>query len=95
MDVFVFCECCVLSGRVLCVGPITCPQQYSRLWCVVASEFESLSQHSHGGTVENRETISQDSLSASRNSTWDFRNKCIIELKGTGSGHIKVPGHAA
>ena len=63
----VCCECCVLSGRVLCVGSTTRSEQSYRLWFVVASEFESLYQHSHGGSVENQETLSQDSLSASRN----------------------------
>jgi hypothetical protein len=30
----VFSECCVLSGRGLCVGLITRPEQSYRLWCV-------------------------------------------------------------
>jgi hypothetical protein len=30
----VSCECCVLSGRGLCVGMITHPEGYYRLWCV-------------------------------------------------------------
>jgi len=30
----VSCECCVLSGRGLCVGPITRPEESYRLWCV-------------------------------------------------------------
>jgi hypothetical protein len=31
MNVFL---CCVLSGRGLCVGPITCPEDSYRVWCV-------------------------------------------------------------
>jgi hypothetical protein len=31
---FVFCECCVLSGRGLCVGLITRPVESYRVWCV-------------------------------------------------------------
>ena len=27
------CECCVLSGRGLCVGLITRPEESYRLWC--------------------------------------------------------------
>jgi hypothetical protein len=27
-------ECCVLSGRGLCFGPITRPEEYYRVWCV-------------------------------------------------------------
>ena len=30
----VSCECCVLSGRGLCVGLITRPEESYRLWCV-------------------------------------------------------------
>jgi hypothetical protein len=30
----VCCECCVLSGRDLCVGLITSPEKSYRLWCV-------------------------------------------------------------
>ena len=29
----VSCECCVLSGRGLCVGLITRPEQSYRMWC--------------------------------------------------------------
>jgi hypothetical protein len=28
------CECCVLSGRGLCVGLITRPEETNRVWCV-------------------------------------------------------------
>ena len=31
---FLSCECCVLSGRGLCVGMITCPEESNRAWCV-------------------------------------------------------------
>jgi hypothetical protein len=31
---FVSCECCVLSGRGLCDGPITRPEESCRVWCV-------------------------------------------------------------
>jgi hypothetical protein len=30
----VSCECCVLSGRGLCVGLVACPKESYRLWCV-------------------------------------------------------------
>jgi len=32
--VLICCECCVLLGRGLCDGPITCPEESYRLWCV-------------------------------------------------------------
>jgi hypothetical protein len=36
----VCCECCVLSGRGLCDGLITCPEESYRLWCVVVCDLE-------------------------------------------------------
>jgi hypothetical protein len=30
----VCCECCVLSGRGLCDGPITRPEEFHWVWCV-------------------------------------------------------------
>jgi hypothetical protein len=33
----VSCECCVLSGRGLCVWPITRPEDFYRAWCVYMS----------------------------------------------------------
>jgi hypothetical protein len=38
----VCCECCVLSGRGLCDGLITCPEESYRLWCVVVCDTENL-----------------------------------------------------
>jgi hypothetical protein len=32
--VSVSCKCCVLSGRVLCIGLITRPEDSYRVWCV-------------------------------------------------------------
>jgi len=37
---FVCCECCVLSGRGLCDGLITRPEEYYRLWRVVVCDQE-------------------------------------------------------
>jgi len=31
---FVSCECCVFSGRSLCVGLIIRPEESYRVWCV-------------------------------------------------------------
>jgi len=38
---FVCCECCVLSGRCLCVGLITRTEESYRLWCVVECDLET------------------------------------------------------
>jgi hypothetical protein len=34
MDVSLFCERCILSGRGLCVGLITRLEESYRVWCV-------------------------------------------------------------
>ena len=39
---FVSCDCCVLSGRGLCVGLITVPEEFYRLWCVVCDHKSSI-----------------------------------------------------
>jgi len=39
--VFVCCECCVLSGRGLCDGLITRPEESYRLWCVAVCDQET------------------------------------------------------
>jgi len=64
---FVFCECCVLSGRGLCDGLITRPEESYRLWCVVVCDLETswmrrawptggLSLHGGGGLINKNAT---------------------------------------
>ena len=38
---FVCCECCVLSGRGLCDGLITRPEEFYRMWRVVVCDQET------------------------------------------------------
>jgi hypothetical protein len=38
----VSCECCVLSGRGLCDGLITRPEESYRLLCVIVCDLETL-----------------------------------------------------
>ena len=35
------CECCVLSGRGLCVGLIMHPEESYQMWCVSECDHES------------------------------------------------------
>ena len=39
--IFVCCECFILSGRGLCDGLITRPEESYRLWCVVVCDQET------------------------------------------------------
>ena len=39
--IFVCCECCVLSGRGLCDGFVTRPEESYRLWRVVVCDLET------------------------------------------------------
>ena len=49
------CECCLLSGRGLCDGPITRPEESCRLWCVIVWDIENLRNEegykTHNGVV--------------------------------------------
>jgi hypothetical protein len=38
---FVCCEWCVLSGRGLCDGLITRPEESYRLWCILVCDVET------------------------------------------------------
>jgi hypothetical protein len=38
---FFCCECCVLSGRGICDGLITCPEASYRLWRVAVCDQET------------------------------------------------------
>ena len=39
--IVVCCECCVLSGRGLCDGLITRPEESYRVWCVAVCDLET------------------------------------------------------
>jgi hypothetical protein len=53
-------ECCVLSGRSLCVGLINRPEESYRLWCVVVCVLETLWKrrpwHTGGCRAKNKQT---------------------------------------
>jgi len=53
--IFVCCECCVLSGRELCDGLITRPEESYRLWRVVVCDQETSNEVAKAryGAVEN------------------------------------------
>ena len=52
---FVCCECCVLSGRGLCDGLSTRPEEFYRLWRVVVCDLETSNEEAKAryGAVEN------------------------------------------
>ena len=51
-SVDVCCECCVLSGRGLCVGPITRPEESYWLWCVWVWSGATVTIYSYSEQVE-------------------------------------------
>ena len=56
---FVCCECCVLSGRGLCDGLITRPEESYRLWSVVVCDQGTSNEEAKAGygAVENTTTM--------------------------------------
>jgi len=52
---FVCCECCVLSGRGLCDGLITRPEESYQLWRVVVCDQETSNEEAKArhGAVKN------------------------------------------
>ena len=52
---FICCECCVLSGRGLCDGLITRPEESYRLWRVVVFDQENSNEEAKAryGAVKN------------------------------------------
>jgi hypothetical protein len=40
-------QCCVLSGRGLCVGPITRPEESYRVWCVAGNYSQPAGPYTH------------------------------------------------
>ena len=56
----VFCQCCVLSGRGLCDGLITRPEESYLLRCVVLCDLENLKNEeamAHVGPQRQRKNI--------------------------------------
>ena len=39
--IFVYCECCVLSGRGLCDRLIAHPEESYQLWCIIVCDLET------------------------------------------------------
>ena len=50
------CECCVLSGRGLCDGPITRPEESFRRWCVVVCDLETSRMRRHWPALDRSTT---------------------------------------
>ena len=48
----VSCECCVLSGRDLCEGLITRPEEFHRMWSWKLDNDEVLTQKNLGNETE-------------------------------------------
>jgi len=65
--IFVCCECCVLSGRGLCDGLITRPEESCRLRCVVVCDLETSRMrrpwHVLGHSATKRKIVSYNIIS--------------------------------
>jgi hypothetical protein len=61
---FVYCECCVLSGRGLYDELITRPEESYRLWCVVVCDLENL---------KNEEAMTRVGSQRHRRKTYAFK----------------------
>jgi hypothetical protein len=71
----VCCEYCVLSGRGLCDGPITYPEESYRLWCVNVCDHETLrmrrSWHALGCWATEKEWLTLKEVSWLCVSRWE------------------------
>jgi hypothetical protein len=70
---FVCCECRVLSGRGLCNGLITRPEESYRLWCVVCDQETSKYEEAKASfrAVESTTTMGCNARKTN-NKTWFF-----------------------
>jgi len=59
---FVCCDCCVLSGRGLCDGLITRPEESCRLWYVVVFDLETSRMSRPWPTLGRRATANKKTL---------------------------------
>ena len=66
---FVCCDCCVLSGRGLCDGMITRPEESYRLWCVVVCDLENL--------IKNEDSMSRFGLQRHKK---NVNYKCLVKI---------------
>jgi hypothetical protein len=55
----VSCEYCVLSGRGLCDGLITRPEESYRLWCVIECDLEASGMRQSSSTLGCSERATQ------------------------------------
>jgi hypothetical protein len=58
-QIFVCCECCVFSGRRLCDGLITLPEESYRVWCVWVWSWRLVNAETlaHWGLSSHRKNI--------------------------------------
>jgi hypothetical protein len=84
----VCCECCVLSGRGSCDGPIPRPEESYRLWCAIVCDLSTSSMRrpwpALGCSARNK-TIKKDCWTwfrvvCSLNHIQNFRNMLIRQM---------------
>jgi hypothetical protein len=69
---FVYCECCVLSGRGLCDVLVTCPEESYRLWRVVVCDQETSKNEEEARyrAVESATTMGCNARKTNRQTFW-------------------------
>jgi hypothetical protein len=74
---FVCCECCVLSGRGLCNGLISHPEESYRLWRVVVCDQETSKNEAKARyrAVENTLTMGCNARKTNKQQTFRWRSK--------------------
>jgi hypothetical protein len=78
----VCCECCGLSGRGLCDGPITRSEEFYRLWCVVVCDLETSGKRGAGQleAVAPKTNESDECKESKECDTWWSYGHCFLNI---------------
>ena len=92
---FVCCECCVFSGRGLCGGLITRPEESYRLWRVVVCDQETSNEEAVENTTERDVTPRKQTNNRSvySDGQWMMNSKgmwAVLSLAGEAYSHDRV-----
>ena len=86
---FVSCECCVLSGRGLCDGLITRPEDSYLLWCVVVCDQETSPWPALGCSAMGKKVIPNQVMETYRGMQVWLRSCFTSELDGRECSNLR------